>query len=61
MNTYLTEWAATPIRVVPRESKLSSLGDESFLIVVAHHNPVSQAFWRAIGCQDFMDRLWCEL
>ena len=31
MNTYLTEWAATPIRVVPRESRLSSLGDESFL------------------------------
>jgi ribosomal protein S18 acetylase RimI-like enzyme len=32
MNTYPTEWAATPIRVVPRESGLSSLGDGSFLI-----------------------------
>jgi ribosomal protein S18 acetylase RimI-like enzyme len=28
---------------------------------VAHFNPVSQAFWRAMGCEDYMDRLWFEL
>ena len=28
---------------------------------VAHFNPVSQAFWRAMGCGDFLDRLWFEL
>lgn len=28
---------------------------------VAHNNPVSQAFWRAMGCQDYMDGMWCEL
>jgi ribosomal protein S18 acetylase RimI-like enzyme len=28
---------------------------------VAHFNPVSQAFWRAMGCEDHMDRLWFEL
>ena len=28
---------------------------------VAHHNPVSQAFWRAMGCEDYMNRLWLEL
>ena len=33
MNTYLTEWAAMPSRVVPREFELSSLGDESFLLM----------------------------
>jgi ribosomal protein S18 acetylase RimI-like enzyme len=27
---------------------------------VAHFNPVSQAFWRAMGCRDYMDRLWFE-
>jgi ribosomal protein S18 acetylase RimI-like enzyme len=28
---------------------------------VAHFNPVSQAFWRAVGCEDYMDRLWFKL
>jgi ribosomal protein S18 acetylase RimI-like enzyme len=28
---------------------------------VAHGNPVSQAFWRAMGCADYMDRLWFGL
>jgi ribosomal protein S18 acetylase RimI-like enzyme len=28
---------------------------------VAHFNPVSQAFWRAVGCRDYMDRLWVGL
>lgn len=28
---------------------------------VAHHNPVSQAFWRAVGCADHMDILWYEM
>lgn len=27
---------------------------------VAYCNPVSQAFWRAVGCRDFLDRLWFE-
>ena len=28
---------------------------------VAHFSPVSQAFWRAVGCEDYMDRLWFGL
>ena len=28
---------------------------------VAHDNPVSQAFWRAMGCTDYMDTLWYDL
>ncbi len=28
---------------------------------VAHNNPVSQAFWRAVGCVDYMDALWYDL
>ena len=28
---------------------------------VAHNNRVSQAFWRAVGCTDYMDTLWYEL
>ena len=28
---------------------------------VAHFSSVSQAFWRAMGCEDFMDRLWLEV
>jgi ribosomal protein S18 acetylase RimI-like enzyme len=28
---------------------------------VAHTNPVSQGFWRAVGCEDYMDRLWFGL
>jgi ribosomal protein S18 acetylase RimI-like enzyme len=30
-------------------------------VSVAHCNPVSQAFWRAMGCEDYLDRLWFEL
>ena len=28
---------------------------------VAHKNPVSQAFWRAMGCTDYMDMLWYDI
>lgn len=28
---------------------------------VAYNNPVSQAFWRAMGCTDYMDTLWYDL
>jgi ribosomal protein S18 acetylase RimI-like enzyme len=28
---------------------------------VAHNNSVSQAFWRAMGCTDYMDTLWYDL
>ena len=28
---------------------------------VAHNNPVSQAFWRTMGCTDYMDILWYDL
>ena len=30
-------------------------------LMVAHNNPASQAFWRAAGCTDYMDTLWCDL
>lgn len=28
---------------------------------VAHNNSTSQAFWRAVGCTDYMDMLWYDL
>jgi ribosomal protein S18 acetylase RimI-like enzyme len=28
---------------------------------VAVANPVSQAFWRSVGCEDYMDEMWCAL
>ena len=28
---------------------------------VAVTNPVSQAFWRSVGCEDYMDHLWYTL
>jgi len=28
---------------------------------VTHANPTSQAFWRAMGCTDYMDLMWCDL
>ena len=28
---------------------------------VLRRNPASQAFWRAMGCTDFIDKLWYEL
>lgn len=30
-------------------------------LMVAHNNPASQAFWRAMGCTDYMDTLWYDL
>ena len=30
-------------------------------LMVAHNNSVSQAFWRAGGCTDYMDILWYDL
>lgn len=39
-----------------REQELSTVQ-----LNVAHGNPVSQAFWRAVGCEDYMDRLWFGL
>lgn len=30
-------------------------------LMVAHHNPVSQAFWREMGCTDYMDIMWYDL
>jgi ribosomal protein S18 acetylase RimI-like enzyme len=30
-------------------------------LTVAHNNPVSQAFWRAMGCTDYMDQMWYDL
>jgi ribosomal protein S18 acetylase RimI-like enzyme len=61
MNTYLTEWAAMPIRVVPRESKLSSLRDESFLFV--GEKSMSQAVIRQASRKDVRGilPLWNEM
>jgi ribosomal protein S18 acetylase RimI-like enzyme len=28
---------------------------------VAYNNPASQAFWRQMGCTDYMDTLWYDL
>jgi ribosomal protein S18 acetylase RimI-like enzyme len=28
---------------------------------VAHANPAAQAFWRDIGCSDYMDHMWYDL
>jgi ribosomal protein S18 acetylase RimI-like enzyme len=28
---------------------------------VAHGNPASQAFWRAMGCTDYMDTMWYDI
>ncbi len=36
-------------------------GMESIQLNVAHHNPVSQAFWRKIGCADYLDHMWLRL
>ena len=61
MNTYLTEWVATPIRVVPRESRLSSLRDESFLFM--GEEPVSQVVIRQATRNDVgrILPLWTEM
>ncbi|OPZ87572.1 MAG: putative acetyltransferase [bacterium ADurb.Bin429] len=36
-------------------------GLTSIQLNVAHHNPVSQAFWRGIGCTDYLDHMWLAL
>jgi ribosomal protein S18 acetylase RimI-like enzyme len=36
-------------------------GADHIELRVAHNNPISQAFWRAVGCQDYMDSMWCKL
>lgn len=33
-------------------------GASHLQLAVAHHNPASQAFWRAMGCTDYLDTLW---
>ena len=30
-------------------------------LMVAHNNSISQAFWRVMGCTDYMDQMWCNL
>ena len=36
-------------------------GSSHLELQVAHNNPISQAFWRAMGCTDYMNTLWCDL
>ena len=36
-------------------------GMRNIQLNVAHHNPVSQAFWRKVGCTDYLDHMWLEL
>ncbi|MGD8243827.1 MAG: GNAT family N-acetyltransferase [Anaerolineae bacterium] len=36
-------------------------GTSHLRLQVAHHNPASQAFWREMGCTDYMDTLWYDL
>ncbi|HEX2948880.1 MAG TPA: GNAT family N-acetyltransferase [Armatimonadota bacterium] len=36
-------------------------GMDSVQLNVAHHNPVSQAFWRKMGCTDYIDHMWMRL
>jgi ribosomal protein S18 acetylase RimI-like enzyme len=36
-------------------------GTSRLRLQVAHHNPASQAFWREMGCTDYMDTLWYDL
>jgi ribosomal protein S18 acetylase RimI-like enzyme len=33
----------------------------SIQLNVAHHNPVSQAFWRKMGCTDYLHQMWMKL
>lgn len=33
----------------------------TYRLNAAHRNPLSQAFWRAVGAQDFIDVLWGEV
>ena len=61
MNTYLTEWAATPIRVVPRESRLSSLGDEGFLFMEEESMPQVAIRWATRKDVGGILPLWNEM
>ncbi|HEY3375998.1 MAG TPA: GNAT family N-acetyltransferase [Armatimonadota bacterium] len=36
-------------------------GMRSIQLNVAHHNPISQAFWRKMGCTDYLDHMWMPL
>ena len=36
-------------------------GASHLQLAVAHNNPSSQAFWRAMGCTDYMDIFWYDL
>jgi ribosomal protein S18 acetylase RimI-like enzyme len=38
-----------------------SRGMENIQLNVAHHNAVSQAFWRKMGCTDYLDHMWLSL
>ncbi|MEJ2737803.1 MAG: GNAT family N-acetyltransferase [Anaerolineae bacterium] len=40
---------------------LRAQGASHLRLTVAHNNPVSQAFWRAMGCTDYMDQMWYDL
>ncbi len=36
-------------------------GLASIHIYVSHFSPVSQRFWRELGFEDYIERLWCDL
>ncbi len=36
-------------------------GMRNIQLNVAHHNASSQAFWRKVGCSDYLDHMWLEL
>lgn len=36
-------------------------GLQSIQLNVAHHNSISQAFWRKMGCMDYLDHMWMDL
>ncbi len=36
-------------------------GLTSIQLNVSHHNPISQAFWRKLGCTDYLDHMWWDL
>jgi ribosomal protein S18 acetylase RimI-like enzyme len=43
------------------KSWFRSKGADHVMLQVAHRNATSQAFWRAMGCADYMDTLWYDL
>jgi GNAT superfamily N-acetyltransferase len=40
---------------------LRSKGVSSIQIYVSRFSPVSQRFWRSMGFESYMERLWCDL